>query len=177
MAIARKFDWDEAKRRYQAGESQVEIARSVGVSITAVRFALYPLERASSRKRRAEWQRQAVCAVCGGQCSRTSGQDPASYRCRDCFNKAQAISVRDNELQCMTCRQWKHDTEFFHNRSLTLRRGRGKVCRVCDTALRQARRERIKIPCDKCGKPRLPAQETRGATGLCRDCYQLSRNQ
>jgi len=173
MAPARKFDWDDAKRRYQAGESQAEIARSVGVSRTALRFALYPLELASSRKYTAEWQRQAVCAVCGGQCGRYGGQDPASYRCRSCANKAQATSVRDNELRCQTCREWKHDLAFPHNRLETVRRGRHRSCRDCNTALRKAYRERIKVPCDKCGKPRLPAQETQGATGLCRNCYQL----
>ena len=177
MARARKFDWDEAKRRYEAGETQREIARSVGVSKNSVLFALNSLARARHRKRNAEWQRKALCAVCGGQCSRHGGQDPASYRCRDCTNKAKATSVRDAELRCLTCREWKHDLAFPHHRLETARRGRHASCRDCNTALRKAYRERIKVPCDKCGKPRLPAQETQGATGLCRNCYQLSRKQ
>lgn len=95
-----------------------------------------------------------------------------------------APSVRESELRCATCREWKPDEAFSLSRTVTpARRGRHRTCSTCATAVRRDYRNRHKIPCDRCGAPRLPQSEKNGGTraatvrdtGLCITCYRDER--
>jgi hypothetical protein len=174
----RKFDWDEARRRHAAGETLAEIARDLGVTPNAVRFAVNDRARIRAELRASAWQMLGACPDCGARASRngTDGQ----HRCTACAAKLKATSVRDRELQCMRCREWKHDNEFPFSRAEPQRRGRHKQCRPCQTEAKRAYRERRKVPCRQCGQPCLPAGEKgarRKDTGLCHSCWQASRKQ
>lgn len=176
-----RFDHDLARRMRAEGATLKAIAEVMGVTPAAVKHACDEEERRRSIARRLEWMQQAACPECGAQTTRTTvGGDS---RCRACSTKAMATSVRDGELRCVTCQEWKPDHGFPRNRAKkgTLRRGRHTSCRACQTKARQAYRERHKVPCDRCGKPRLSGvgggrgSHDGGKTGLCKACY-LDRN-
>ena len=81
----RKFDYDDALRRYQAGQSVASIARLAGVSRTAVRRVVIPgfkeRLRASSIKAIQEARHRGLpCPRCGERMGRTSKM------CRRCTN-------------------------------------------------------------------------------------------
>jgi hypothetical protein len=166
----RKFDWREAQRLRAEGRTYTWIADRFGVSSTAVAYACDEKQRLRAHQTHKEWQSRGVCPDCGGPATRYGVGRQA--RCQACFNLRQATSVRGEELQCLTCREWKPDTAFPRNRSEKMRRGRHGVCRACQAPMRQQARERRRIPCVKCGKPRLhPNDSGSGKTGLCRACY------
>lgn len=139
----RKFDWAEAQRRRADGETYTAIARDLGVSYKAVRFACDPVAREAAARRTKEWQTSGVCPDCGAPATRLRGI--GQCRCRACAAKAQATSVRDGELLCIGCREWKPDHDFPHNRGSRLhRRGRHNLCRPCQTLAKRAYRSRVK---------------------------------
>lgn len=154
----RRFDHEEARRRYEAGESGSSLAREYGVSSTAVLTvvsATMEKWRDSTRFKGAE-----RCIRCGAPKSKLSRYTMGSLLCRSCADDDQATSVRSGELRCVSCRKWKPDAEFSMNRSETVRRRqRHRSCRVCQTRQRQEYRERHKVPCVGCGKPCLPPRE------------------
>lgn len=147
----RKFDWDEARARREAGESYAAIARALGVSATAIRFACDPGEYARARRGNALFQRSGVCVDCGGACSRNCSR-PVS-RCGRCAALALVTSVRPDALQCVGCREWKPDDAFPSNRAEPHRRNRHGQCRACQTRNKRAYRERTRVPCSTgCGR-------------------------
>lgn len=138
----RSFDWDEARRLYETGVSRPEIATRMGVSYNMIHRITAPgaLERQAAYHR--EWQKTGVCADCGAQTNR-AGQVNGSTRCVPCSALARATTVRPTELQCSTCREWKPDEDFPHNRADSMsRRGRHGQCRVCQTIARRDHRRR-----------------------------------
>jgi len=155
MSVARKFDWDEAKRLRSEGWTYVRIAAVMGVTDTAVIRACDDRQRAASKARVAAFQRSGVCVDCGGQCSRNATDllnQKFHGRCRRCADVKQATSVRRLELQCQTCREWKPDRDFVSNKTLGHRRGRSQSCRSCQTVLKRAYRTATKQPCSHgCG--------------------------
>ena len=177
----RKFDWDEATRRYECGDPIKEIAADLNVTYTAVYRVVRSDVRERMRVTGAAWIMSGVCEECGKPGVSRNREHP---RCEECATKARATSVGDGILQCMSCREWMPDDGFPMNRAgRVLRRGRHYNCRVCLTKQRQDYRERHKIPCVKCGGPRLPQSEKNGGarkhiirdSGLCLACYQRSR--
>ncbi len=136
----RKFDWDEARRRHAAGESYAALAREYGVSNSAVQLACKDYLRARDQARASAWQSNGVCPVCGGRASRnrTTGQ----HRCMRCASVAAATSVRDGELRCGTCREWKPDDDFSRSASDSARRERNGTCRACGTVAKREYRAR-----------------------------------
>jgi hypothetical protein len=177
----RKFDYEEARHLYEtSGLTQREVGLLFGVSDSAVWFAIHPEAMRRARRRSSEWHRGGRCPDCGGPSTRYSKTQ--SRRCRDCTNARQVTSVRaDGTLRCGTCREWKPSEAFPFSRSKNRARGgRSLQCRACQTILRQAYRERHKVPCRNCGQPRLAPNETgaryRGhnQTGLCLRCYRES---
>lgn len=174
MPRPRAFDWDEARRLQAEGLTYTAIAKRLGVRYQSVRRACDE----AVRERIAAYQRTGVCPDCGTQTTRYAGG--VSSRCPRCAGKRAATTVRPDTLQCLRCREWKPDSAFPRNRGGALvRRGRHDSCRVCGTVIRREYRERHKIPCESCGKPRLPAGEKgsgigRRDTGLCRDCYRAT---
>lgn len=172
----RKFDYDEARQRYADGEHPRDLAAEYGVSMNRVRQVVIPEEGQRAAERARQWIYSGTCPICGGPATRTGGQS----RCRECFNVAQATSVRPDELRCPTCGEWKPDEDFpFNAGGRKLRRGRHQSCRPCLTKLRQNYRERHKVPCVVCGKPALPPSEKRTSGApfpRCRECYDEERS-
>lgn len=79
-------------------------------------------------------------------------------------------------VYCRTCKTFKYPEAFGAGVKFKDVRPQGfhESCRVCLTKLRQDYRERHKVPCDRCGKPRLPAGEKgsrKNDSGLCKACY------
>jgi hypothetical protein len=145
----RKFDWDEARRLYDGGLSYAAIGVRLGVSHGAVYFALNEAARKRMAARNSQWQREGVCAECGTGCSRNASRKVT--RCSVCANKRRATTVRENELSCRCCKEWKPYNAFpmggNHARS-----GRHHDCRVCLTEAKRAWRERNRVPCSHgCG--------------------------
>lgn len=175
MGAPRRFDWDEARRLRAKGWTYPALADRFEVSKMAVRLACNDGARARNRARNAAYQSSGVCPECGGQATRHYGP-LGQRRCKSCAGKARATNVRDGTLRCKTCREWKPDDAFPFNRAGSkAHRGRHDTCRVCSTKLRQAYRERHKMPCVGCGRPVLPPNEktTHGSdVPRCRDCYQ-----
>lgn len=172
----RKFDWDEAKRLRKQGMTYKAIAETLGVSVTAVSLACNPRQYAINRQTTSAYQRRGTCVDCGERIS--SNYSKAILRCRECSALHQATTVRDSELLCSSCREWKPDTSFPFSRSEpSARRGRHGTCSECQTRLRKAYRERHKVPCaNGCGTMVEDcSRHSRSWTGLCRACWQESR--
>jgi hypothetical protein len=126
----RKFDWDEARVRYQAGEPAAAIARSYGVSRTAVRRVVSEAEYDRDAARLAARQTSGRCADCD------SPINPRSTRCANCSHRAKATTVRPSELRCSLCGEWKPDDAFHHDHRRPSRRHRRYLCRTCDLKYR-----------------------------------------
>lgn len=136
----RKFDWAEAADLRRQLWSYPEIARHCGVTVKAVRNALNPAERARDAALCQRYQQGGICTVCGAPASRRYA--PMMSRCRPCFNRARATSVRPDELRCSSCRDWKPDADFAKGTGYPARRGRRNTCKLCDHAAKRRWRER-----------------------------------
>lgn len=173
----RKFDHEEAQRRYAAGELASALAREYGVTRHAVASVVSDRTKATRRRYEMHVKLAGVCERCSAP-TNLAAQRNGSRFCRDCASDNQATSVGDGVLMCFKCREWKLDDDFPHTVSGAIRRrGRHSFCRACQTKARQEYRERRKVPCVVCGKPALPPNEktTRGALlARCRECYHES---
>ncbi len=139
----RKFDHDEAKRRNAAGESAASLAREYGVSTTAVLAVVSQRIRASMDRAKERIRQSGRCERCGGPKNGLSSYSHGANLCRSCAFDDLATSVRDTELRCSKCREWKPDEDFPRNRSESIRRrGRHDQCRACNTIARRAHRRR-----------------------------------
>lgn len=138
---ARRFDWDDAERRVAAGEPVAAVARSLGVSATAVRRAVDPAFRRRLDAATVAAQRRGVpCPTCGGRMAHSN-----RYRggtCQACAAERRTTSVRPRELHCHRCDQWKPDADFTRKASATHRRGRDQECLACAADRRRAARAR-----------------------------------
>lgn len=151
VSAPRRFDWEEARRLRSLGWSYQRIADRLGVSSPSVRLACDERARARMAAARARWRRSGRCPRCWAPATRYAGG--VSALCRGCWARRQATSVRDNELRCVDCGEWKPDREFALNRAAPARRGRHPVCRPCGTVRRRREREARKVPCERCGAP------------------------
>lgn len=175
----RKFDHDEARERYAAGESSSALAREYGVTQTAV----WTVVSAKGAKWRDSERLKGAgrCRRCGDPTNAQSVYTHPRSKglCTSCANDDQATSVRADELQCSVCRAWKPDEAFPHNHSERFRRRtRHGTCRRCLTAARQEYRERHKVPCVGRGKPALPPSEKRtngSDVPRCRSCFNAAQ--
>lgn len=167
----RLFDYEEARLRRANGESVANLADEYGVTKNAIYRATTPGRIAWEVEYHRRW-RITVCSVCGGPATKRHGFEP---RCIDCFAIANSVTVGDGELRCNTCHEWKPDSAYpWNSAGPKHRRGRHQTCRTCHTELKRRQRERLKVPCVRCGKPRLPKSEIGGShpdTGLCLTCY------
>lgn len=137
----RKFDHEEARKRYEAGARVADLAREYGVTDSAVSKVVVPERYAKDLRRKSEWQRNGTCPDCGGRASRNHGKI-GQHRCISCAAALKATSVREHELRCSRCREWKPDDAFSSNRKEQRRRGRHKFCRRCSTVVKREYRER-----------------------------------
>jgi hypothetical protein len=180
MGAARKFPHEEAQALYASGEKIASIARRYDVTSGAIRRVVDWRTRARMDAASHAFLRRVsatTCIDCGGPCVKNPYQDRGIGRCRACAAAIRATSVGGVKLRCATCKAWKADNEFgFSTVTSPWRRGRAQTCRTCQTKLRQAYRERHKIPCTSCGQPCLAPNERRGSrsTGLCLKCYRQS---
>lgn len=133
----RRFDWGDAKRRYEAGETAKALAADYGVSETAIYNAANPEKYARALAITRQWQRTGVCPECGGRMSRKNAS-----LCYSCRNRARATSVREHELCCFSCKQWQPDSAFPNNKGEQARRGKHGYCRKCCTLAKRDWRER-----------------------------------
>lgn len=149
MSAPRRFNYDQARERYAAGESINDLAARYGVSYTAVYRVVVPRVAERMAETHAAWQRSGECPDCGAQTTRR-GKDTSS-RCIPCAVKRVTTSVRDTTLRCQTCREWKPD-EAFPRGNRAARRNRHQQCRSCLTEAKRQWRERNKVPCSHgCG--------------------------
>ena len=132
----RRFDWEQARVRYQAGETMTAIAASYGVSREAVRRVVDAAYYAREQIRLAVRQKTGRCVDCGRQIN------PTSTRCIDCAAVARRTAVRPDTLHCSACDQWKPDSAFYHDARSRARRYRRWQCKTCDNQARRRHRQR-----------------------------------
>lgn len=137
----RRFDWDEARKRVNAGESIKEVAQSLGVSPTAIRRVVVQSTYDQMRAYTTEWMKRGTCNKCGATCSRTYLAE--THTCRDCAEGAK-VKRRGNALYCPACRKWLPDNDFSPAPSLRYRR-LARTCRSCNNRLRRERRMRRRM--------------------------------
>jgi hypothetical protein len=135
-----KFPWSEARKLRAKGWTYTDIAKKFGVSPAAVRLACDDYARSINRFRNSVYQKDGTCIDCGGPCSHNS-KYPAN-RCNTCAGKLRRTTVREDELKCTTCKEWKPDAEFPMNRTEPARRNHHTSCRPCGNALRTEHRHR-----------------------------------
>lgn len=145
MAAPRKFDHDEARARYMAGERISALAREFGVTYNAVLYVVDDRARARSRQNNKEWHRSHR-ASCRGGCGRlvwvTTHRSATGY-CRRCFGLVRAESVDDTTLRCSLCGEWKPDKDFPRSSDNIARRFRHDRCRTCQTVARRTHRAQM----------------------------------
>jgi hypothetical protein len=132
----RKFDWDEARARYQAGEPAAAIARAYGVSRSAVCRVVSEAEYARHAARLAARRTSGRCVDCG------SPINPRSTRCKTCSRRERQTTVRPDELRCCTCGQWKPDHAFQNDSDNPSHRYRRWLCRTCEAERQRRYRQR-----------------------------------
>lgn len=135
----RRFDHDEARRLHLAGASVQALADQYGVTAHAVRRVVDARVRARDYARKKKWLREnkVPCVDCGAPIWRTA----PNSRCRTCsYRRRVAADVRDGELRCSKCRQWKPDEAFPTYAASPTRRGRKAQCRECSNEVRRAYR-------------------------------------
>jgi hypothetical protein len=172
----RKFDWDAAKRMRKSGMTYPAIAEHFGVSVTAIARVCDSRYRSRMDAAAAAYQRRGVCVDCGTRIS--SNVSRPVYRCKPCSALHRATNVRDTELRCVTCKEWKPDNDYPYSRSARpTHRGRHKTCRTCLTGLRRDYRDKHKVPCaNGCGTLVLAPNEQRvGGTGMCHRCANATK--
>lgn len=151
----RKFDHEDARVRFAAGETLSELAHAFGVTAQAVKFVVDDEYNARWLAYHDEWQRSGVCRQCGKTgITNRAARDGGGARCRECAGLEAATSVRDDTLRCVRCRLWKPDEDFPMNQSVAkARRKRHQCCRVCQTEIKREYRERTSAPCSHgCGR-------------------------
>ena len=157
-ACVRRFDHEEALRRYEAGERVADLAAEYGVSISAVYRVLTPGAKAREVVRNREW-RTGNCDVCGGPAMRLIGSKLLSnpdgcclcVRCRAdarrerlLFNEhGTLISVRCTNEECANGERWQPPKNFTRGiRHREVREGGiHGLCRSCQTAAKRRYRQ------------------------------------
>jgi hypothetical protein len=147
MGAPRKFDHDEARALHAAGVPVKEIAARVGVTVTAIYRLVTSgwLEREREYGRR--YQKSALCADCGGPCTRAGHPSQGAHGvtlCLTCAKKrdrTRFVEI-DGEMhaKCFTCSEMKALDEFAAgNRYRDVRpNGVHASCRDCNTAMKRA---------------------------------------
>lgn len=141
----RAFDHDEAIALRESDPetwTYAALAEYFGVSSVAVARVLDPDRRermAAAALEHARGKRKPCKGGCGTLVW-THMKGRSGY-CIPCYGKVRAADdVRETELRCTKCREWKPDDEFARGKTRG-RRGRRTYCRPCDSAARKAYRE------------------------------------
>lgn len=180
----RRFDHDDARRRFAAGETISALARAYGVTYNAVHRAVTPGAPERQRANHRRW-RTGQCEHCGGPAMRlVAGKRERTpdgrTLCSSCRGRVRRKPIKFEDgvvkAECGTCGTWKPLGEFPPRVARALGEGRRVVyvCSACSTSKRTQYRETIRVPCETCGKPCLPPSE-KGPNGSsrarCRDCF------
>ena len=131
------------------GLSYAALAEHFGVSQTSVTRVCDPATNArlvAQTKKWTERHRRECLGGCGRRVWMT-GKGRSGY-CIKCLREKwerERKDVRDGELLCLKCGEWKPDEEFSTrtpSKKRTSRRGRTPWCRACNTEARRAHRRR-----------------------------------
>lgn len=178
----RVFNHQEARDLRAQGWAYNRIAEKLGVNVNSVIRACDPVRRKIIDAKTAAYTREHYRAPCKGGCGTmiwTNVQRRTGY-CRTCTGKLRATTVRDDALLCSRCGVWQPDEAFPRRADAKSRRQRAGLCRPCQTADRQERRERNRVPCTRCGTLVLAENEKtaghRHSTGLCLPCWHAERS-
>lgn len=152
----RRFDHDEMKRlRAEDPErwTHTALAEHFGVSTSRIKQLLDPKLMEKANKATLEYARRKRKPCLGG-CGTlvwAHGRRARTGYCNSCLDEIEAerrADVREDELLCLKCQEWKPDSEFPRGRMRNGRR-RGKYrrfkdtwCRSCNTAARRNFRKR-----------------------------------
>lgn len=160
----RRFDHEEARARWLAGESQSALAEEYGVTARAVQQACHPEQREHRNERHRE-AAHVPCDVCGATAwnaaRRPRPREDGRTLCRVCAGHERRTRVRFDEdwnvaaIRCVTCEQWQPLENFNKGTNLRdLREGGVHTeCKACNTRRRTAYRASRKVPCEDCGTP------------------------
>ena len=185
----RAFNHDQARALYGQGISMRRLAVHFGVSDAAVLRVVNPdVRERMSRAANAKIM-SGTCDHCGGPTvlDRYRNGDPGDGKllCKTCRGRERRTRYRLDELgqlaavHCSACDTWQPPEEFGPSavaKWLAGERPRSE-CRTCQTASRTAYRNRRRVPCTRCGKPRTHPDELgnerrkKRDTGLCEDCF------
>ena len=169
-----KWAHDEGLRLRATGMSIPAIAKLMEVSDSSVRLVCDPAYRESCRESARRRGKSNKCIDCGATIW-TATHGGSGLRCQPCAILLRAVTVRESELHCCECGQWKPDSAFSHRAAATARRGRHSVCSTCQAPVRQRNRVARRVSCKKCGQPCSHPNDTREATGLCLNCYRAMK--
>lgn len=161
MPQPRKFDHDEARLRYAAGESGTSLAKHYGVHPTAIYRLVTPGLDERMRRAAREVYYAGTCEVCGGSClsirhpaKRAHSPDGRELcaRCRGDemterfrFDDAGVlVAVRCGHEDCASGERWQPPKNFGRGpRSIHIREGGiRRHCRSCETRARRDYRRR-----------------------------------
>lgn len=142
---ARAFDHDECKRLRALGWSYPKLAAYFAVSEAGVARVCDAKTRERMDAYTAQYLRDKR-EPCKGGCGVlvwTHMKNRSGY-CPACAAALIAApNVRDNELRCTRCGEWKPDEDFYKASGKCLaRRGRKTACKSCDNAARRGHRRR-----------------------------------
>jgi hypothetical protein len=166
----RKFDHDDARRRFAEGETAQELAARYGVTTNAVRHALDPdRARRWHTTAQANFRAKLACADCGkGMTHRTTRAPDGRVLCVACRGKARRTRfvevAGEIHARCHSCHEVKPLSEYPAGSSFKDVRPNGVhgTCRTCQTEDRRRwRREHAEHQrvYDRERKRRLARQE------------------
>lgn len=178
----RKFDHDEARRRYAAGESKTALAREYSVSSTAVARVV---DRRVA-KRMYAYTRAGFLSVCE-ECRGPAIHNPYNKRraadgrilCHVCRGKAARTALEYTPggvavaAWCAACKRMLPFDEFPRGQRFKDVRPGGihNSCRECQTVLRRNYREARKVPCSHgCGTLVLHERPDPNKPSECQPC-------
>lgn len=168
----RRFDHEEATRRYQAGESCTELAAAFGVTYNAIWHAVTEGGAACNRRSKAAYydRHRVPCEGCGEPCLDLGVPGKARHNpdgralCRRCraderierlrFDEnAEIVAVRCSMVDCANGERWQPLENFPRGSRLRsiVEGGIHGQCRACQTRARQAYRLARRVPCSGCG--------------------------
>lgn len=132
----RKFDYEEAQRRYAAGEKIQALAVEYGVSNARVNQVVNPEVGRKAKELSAAYRWH--CPECGAETRHKNA------RCNPCAALALTTTALDGKLHCSKCEQWLSPEMFSTNRTEAKysRENRRRICRKCDTKARADYRQR-----------------------------------
>lgn len=133
----RKFNYEEAIRRHESGESVNSLAVEYGVAWASVKRVVDPEWGAAFDARAASFRWK--CPDCGTDVTQKGS------RCNPCAALALSTTVDGDLLLCNRCHRWLAEDAFSLNRNHVgpyARKHRRRQCRACDTDLRRDYRRR-----------------------------------